>query len=191
MSEMEKNEKMNSNNSPKLMAVSLSYKKPKFKINNIKIEDNNFENNNILKNAGKELLESTKVTTGNDQKKDDPTSGSIINLKHKGIKKKGHKLYDPYLIQVCKNAIIRERNEISNYKDIIFKINTEYGIEEEKFDDINDGSNSNIVLPPQNTQNNYIYNLNSNTNSTYFNNSKNFSKVFNGSGITSNTFEKR
>jgi hypothetical protein len=38
--------------------------------------------------------------------------------------------YDPYLINVCKNAIINCKDELPNYKEIIKKINTEFGIEE-------------------------------------------------------------
>jgi len=38
--------------------------------------------------------------------------------------------YDPYLINVCKNAIVNCKDELPNYKEIIKKINTEFGIEE-------------------------------------------------------------
>ena len=38
--------------------------------------------------------------------------------------------YDPYLINVCKNAIINCKDELPNYKEIIKIINTEFGIEE-------------------------------------------------------------
>ena len=38
--------------------------------------------------------------------------------------------YDPYLINVCKNAIINCKDELPNYKEIIKKINIEFGIEE-------------------------------------------------------------
>ena len=38
--------------------------------------------------------------------------------------------YDPYLINVCKNAIINVKDELPYYKEIINKINTEFGIEE-------------------------------------------------------------
>ena len=38
--------------------------------------------------------------------------------------------YDPYLINICKNAIINVKDELPNYKEIIKKINTEFGIEE-------------------------------------------------------------
>jgi hypothetical protein len=38
--------------------------------------------------------------------------------------------YDPYLINICKNAIIKVKDELPNYKEIIKKINTEFGIEE-------------------------------------------------------------
>ena len=38
--------------------------------------------------------------------------------------------YDPYLINICKNAIYNVKDELPNYKEIINKINTEFGIEE-------------------------------------------------------------
>ena len=38
--------------------------------------------------------------------------------------------YDPYLINICKNAIINTKDELPNDKEIIKKINTEFGIEE-------------------------------------------------------------
>ena len=38
--------------------------------------------------------------------------------------------YDPYLINICKNAIINVKDELPNYIEIIKKINTEFGIEE-------------------------------------------------------------
>ena len=38
--------------------------------------------------------------------------------------------YDPYLINICKNAIYNVKDELPNYKEIIQKINTEFGIEE-------------------------------------------------------------
>ena len=38
--------------------------------------------------------------------------------------------YDPYLINICKNAIINVKDELPNYIEIIKKINIEFGIEE-------------------------------------------------------------
>ena len=72
----------------------------------------------------------------------------IINLKHKGIKRKGHSLYDPYLIQVCKNAIIKEKRQLPNYREIIRNINTEFGIEESEknnFEKYNNSPNENKI----------------------------------------------
>jgi hypothetical protein len=63
-------------------------------------------------------------------------SYSIISPQHRGIKRKGYDLYDPYLIQVCKSAIYREKKELPNYKDIIKRVNTEFGIENENYNDI-------------------------------------------------------
>ena len=39
--------------------------------------------------------------------------------------------YDPYLIKVCKKAIINVKKQLPNYKDVINKINSEFGIEED------------------------------------------------------------
>ena len=38
--------------------------------------------------------------------------------------------YDPYLINICKNSLYNLKDELPNYKEIISKINTEFGIEE-------------------------------------------------------------
>ncbi len=38
--------------------------------------------------------------------------------------------YYPYLINIYKNDIIKVKDELPNYKEIIKKINTEFGIEE-------------------------------------------------------------
>ena len=40
------------------------------------------------------------------------------------------KKYNPYLISACKRAIIKEKRQLPNYKEIITSINTEFGIEE-------------------------------------------------------------
>ena len=48
------------------------------------------------------------------------------NINNRKLKK----IYDPYLISVCKKAIIREKKQLPNYKEIIRNINTEFGIEE-------------------------------------------------------------
>lgn len=42
--------------------------------------------------------------------------------------------YDPVLITITKNAIYNVRNELTNYKEIINKINKEFNIPEEKFE---------------------------------------------------------
>ena len=97
----------------------------------------NSSKRNILLNAGKELITSSqKYLTTDIQRINSLISYSIINLKHKGIKKNGHNLYDPYLIKVCKSEIFREKKNLPNYKDIIQKINREYGIAGEKYHEI-------------------------------------------------------
>lgn len=41
--------------------------------------------------------------------------------------------YDPYLIKVCKKAIIHVKDQLPIYKEVIKKINTEFGIEEDHY----------------------------------------------------------
>ena len=96
----------------------------------------NISKRNVLLNTGKELINSERYLSTDTQRINSPISYSIINLEHKGIKKKGYNLYDPYLIQVCKSAIFREKKNLPNYKDIIQKINREYGIAGEKYNEI-------------------------------------------------------
>ena len=162
--------------------VSMNFNKPNLKIKSLKIEnDNSSSNMYIFRNAGKELLDSKRYFTSEDISQNSPLCHSIINLKHKGIKRKGHPLYDPYLIKVCKNALIREKNELPNFKDIIHQVNTEFGIEDEKFIE-NDFSNFH--------KNNY--NFLSNNNISSFNNSSNVGlKDINNSAMSTNINEKR
>ena len=154
--------------------ISNNYNKP-FKISPIEIEDNNSSKGVILRNAGKDLFDSKRYLTSD--------QNSVINLRHKGIKRKGYPLYDPYLIQVCKNAIIREKRELPNYKEIIQKVNTEYGIEEEKINDndIFNGNNSSEIINNNNIQNNI----------SSFNNSSIALKDINNSAMSTNIIEKR
>ena len=78
----------------------------------------------ILKSTGEELIINSKrdLTNMHSQK-------SIFSPRNNS-NKKSKKVYDPYLISVCKNAIIRERKNLPNYKEVIRNINTEFGIEE-------------------------------------------------------------
>ena len=58
----------------------------------------------------------------------------IIKLKNNMLFNKGIpgcSPYDPYLIKVCKNAIVNLKKQLPNYKDVIRKINTEFGIEDD------------------------------------------------------------
>jgi hypothetical protein len=160
-------------NSNNIYSISKNYSKS-LKINPIEIENNNSSKGVILRNAGKDLFDSKRYLTSE--------QNSIISLRHKGIKKKGHPLYDPYLIQACKNAIIREKNELPNYKEIIQKINTEYGIEEQKINenDIFNNNNSSEIIN-NNLQNNF----------SSFNNSSIALKDINNSAMSTNIVEKR
>ena len=179
MSTKIKEEEKSSNDNSKGYSIVLNNKSlPNLKP--LEIEDNSSSKRVILRNAGKELLDFQSSFNLNENSKNNNFTQSIISLEHKGIKRKGHSLYDPYLIQVCKNAIINERKELPNYIEIIQKVNTEYGIEEDKFNE-NELFNS--------TQfNNSNFNSNNNSN---FNNSSNFFKDINNSAMSTNIIEKR
>ena len=84
----------------------------------------NLAKNNILKNIGEQLIiNSTRALTNKKSHKSIFFHGNNNNKKLK-------KIYDPYLTNVCKHAIIKEKRELPNYKEIIRNINTEFGIEE-------------------------------------------------------------
>ena len=80
--------------------------------------------NNILKRLGEQLIINSKKTLTN--RKSHKSSFFSSNNNNKKLKK----IYDPYLIDICKHAIIKEKRELPNYKEIIRNINTEFGIEE-------------------------------------------------------------
>ena len=84
----------------------------------------NLAKNNILRNIGEQLIiNSARALTNKKSHKSIFYHGNNNNKKLK-------KIYDPYLINACKHAIIREKRELPNYKEIIQNINTEFGIEE-------------------------------------------------------------
>ena len=59
----------------------------------------------------------------------------IIKLKNNMLLNKGIpgcSPYDPYLIKVCKKAIVNSRKQLPNYRDVIRKINNEFGIENDR-----------------------------------------------------------
>lgn len=92
----------------------------------------------IFKNLGEELIINSNNSLKNKYSQKSifsPRSNSNIKLK---------KIYNPYLITACKHAIIREKRELPNYKEIIRNINTEFGIEEEK-QNINFKKNKNLL----------------------------------------------
>ena len=123
-------------NTSKIISISAKYKKPRINPISIAIEENN--SRNILKNAGSELINSNSENylTMENPIFNSHNTYSIVSPRHQGIKIKGHDLYDPYLLQVCKSAIFREKKELPNYKDIIQKVNLSYGIENEKYNEI-------------------------------------------------------
>ena len=184
MSKINQEEEKSFNNLSKIYSVSINSNRNKVKINPLEIDENNPSKRNIFRNAGKELLDSHRHFTSEENCQNPPFSQGIISWKHKGIKRKGHSFYDPYLIQVCKNAIIRERKELPNYKEIIKKVNTEYGIEDEKFNERhtkmikNNFNFNNIQMPiPMNIATS--------------NNTSNFLKDINNSAMSTNINEKR
>lgn len=58
------------------------------------------------------------------------TSGDFKNDFY-SMSSRGYTPYDPYLINACKEAIIHVKKELPNYRDIINKINNEFGIVDE------------------------------------------------------------
>lgn len=69
------------------------------------------------------------------------TEGNIINTKGQfrykkkfnlTLSKPKYRLCDPYFINICKKAIIEIKNEVPNYKDIIYRISNEYGVYDSK-----------------------------------------------------------
>ena len=142
MSNKETEEEKSEKKIYKAYSISAKYKKAKINTSPLSpLEQKEKKTRNIFQNAGKELINSNSdnyISTENHMYNsfNSPISYSIINPKHKGIKIKGHDLYDPYLLQVCKSAIYREKKELPNYKEIIQRVNTEFGIENEKYNDI-------------------------------------------------------
>ena len=96
-------------------------------LNPLSARYNRYYNNNdknIFKNAGEDLIiNSNKALTNKHSQK---SLFSPRNINNKKIKK----IFNPYLITACKHAIIKERRELPNYKEIIRNINTEFGIKE-------------------------------------------------------------
>ena len=132
----ELNNKNHRKNISKISPFSAKYNKPKIRKKYLDIKEKNTRN--ILQNAGKDLINSTSENYISMEMPiyNSSISYSIISPQHRGIKRKGYDLYDPYLIQVCKSAIYREKKELPNYKDIIKRVNTEFGIENENYNDI-------------------------------------------------------
>ena len=88
-------------------------------------------NNTKLNTTGNNyfLLQNKPFISRRDNKKN-----HVIKLKNNMLfnwYKPGCSPYDPYLIKVCKNAIIKEKKQLPNYKKIIDRINTEFGIEDD------------------------------------------------------------
>lgn len=170
-----KKKKEKTENDSKIFSISTKYHKPK--MNSISLEMKEKNSINILSNAGKETINSNSENylTLENSINNSQISYSILNPKHKGIKKKGHELYDPYLLQICKSAIYREKKELPNYKDIIQKVNTEYGIENEKYNDL-DSYYKKLIYKSNKKLENYITSL-KNNDTIEIDNSKNDLKI--------------
>ena len=98
--------------------------------------ENRNNNNNILKTTGKELIINSKRALVNKYSK------KSLFSQNSNSNKKLKKIYDPYLISVCKHAIIKEKRQLPNYREIIRNINTEFGIEESAKDNFEKYNNS-------------------------------------------------
>jgi hypothetical protein len=111
---------------------------PYIRKNKDNISSDNRFNNNILKNTGEELIINSKKALKNKY-----THKSIYSP-HNNSNKRMKIIYDPYLISVCKHAIIREKKELPNYREVIRNINTEFGIEESEKENYGKYKNSHI-----------------------------------------------
>ena len=92
---------------------------------------NRLSSSNTLINAGNSLISPANNIKSPDLQK----SWSIESRKKRNkffIHSPGHPPYNPYLVKACKKSILCYKKEIPSYGDIIKRINTEYGIEEEK-----------------------------------------------------------
>ena len=109
-------------------------------INNKKNTNNKFKFGDTFNLKTNDKL----INTGNNifyLKSQPPFYSRRYNKKNHVIKLKNNMLlnsripgcspYDPYLIKVCKKAIINVKKQLPNYKDVIKKINSEFGIEED------------------------------------------------------------
>ena len=94
--------------------------------NNYPLSEARKSGTNILKNIGKEL-----IINPNKKGLSNKNSHKSIFIPNSNSSRK-KRIYDPYLIKVCKHAIIKEKKELPHFKEIIRKINTEFGIEETK-----------------------------------------------------------
>ena len=94
-------------------------------------ENFNKYQNKLRKNQGlNKLNEKNKINLINNGK------NVIMNTisDKKSLKNYFFPKYDPVLITITKNAIYNVRNELTNYKEIINKINKEFNIPEEKIE---------------------------------------------------------
>jgi hypothetical protein len=101
--------------------------KVNFIINGLTTSNNNTKLNTTGNNYF--LLQNKPFISRRDNKKN-----HVIKLKNNMLfnwYKPGCSPYDPYLIKICKNAIIKEKKQLPNYKKIIERINTEFGIEDD------------------------------------------------------------
>lgn len=111
-------------------------------------------NMNILKNVGEELIVSSERSRLTNKR-----SHKSIFIPNSNSSKR-MKVYDPYLINVCKRAIIREKKELPHFREIIKNINTEFGIKETKKEMYEMNEDSRIktekVMPINDEMNNKI-----------------------------------
>ena len=100
--------------------------------NNLKLEKTaSQKNNEKFINTGNNIFNIYNKTSYSRRNK---RKNHIIKLKNNMLFNRnipGCSPYDPYLIKVCKKAIINRKDQLPNYIDVIKKINTEFGIEED------------------------------------------------------------
>lgn len=140
----------NENNKEKFIFKKLynneinKFRKPLFK-----------KNNNLIRSGEKAISQKTKHRCI-------LTDGELKNSCLNSMRTKRNIPYDPYLINACKQAIFHVKKQLPNYRDVINKINSEFGIEDAS--NLYTEYNGNKTCRSFSKNNNFVLTRYSNTN---------------------------
>ena len=128
------------------------------------------KNNNLIRSGENAILQKSKHRYN-------LTSGDLKNSGLYSMNTRGYTPCDPYLINSCKQAIIHVKKELPNYRDIINKINSEFGIVETNY--LNTEFSKGNKTCRSFSNNNFALTKYSNTNNNLNNISSKFYRTFN------------